>query len=202
MKRLISTCLAVSAIALIAPRPASAASIDINDTGPDPNIVFSVSDFEGGFVLDGVTIQSGAGNSAAVTVSEVSATAPVPIIHTFSADWVTGGLVPSSNVIAFAENGISPLQGVSDILTFTYSVGDLGGHLEGTFESDLDPGLLTLPTGTVGVASEATPFIFNNGNITADARSDVEPAPEPGSLLLLGSALLGFGFLRFRRKTG
>jgi hypothetical protein len=54
MNRLIPTCLAVAAIALIAPRPAGAAALDINDTGPEPNIVFTMNDFEGGFSIDGV----------------------------------------------------------------------------------------------------------------------------------------------------
>jgi len=190
MNRLISTCLAVSAIALIAPRPASAAALIINDAGTEPNIVFTVNDYEGGFVLDGTTIQSGLNNQQSVTVSDGT-------LHTFSGHWITGGLVPTSGTIAFAEGGAC----CSDILTFAYTAGGLGGNLTGTFESDLDPSLLPLPAGAT-VVSEATPFVFNNGNITASATSDVPEVPEPATLALLGSALLGFGFLRFRRKTG
>jgi hypothetical protein len=180
MNRLIPTCLAVAAIALIAPRPAGAAALDINDTGPDPNIVFSMNDFEivfsmndfeGGFSIDGVQRQIGLNSPASFTVSEGTA-ATGPIVHSFSGDWITGGLVPSSGTIAFAEDGIPASQGVSDILTFAYTPGPLGGHLTGTFESDVDPNLLPLPAGAT-VVSEATPFVFNNGNITADARSDV-----------------------------
>jgi hypothetical protein len=205
MKRLLSSCLAISAIALMAPRPASAAALDINDTGAEPNIVFNMADFEGGFLIDGVQRQQGTNNPASFTVSEGTA-AGGPIVHSFSADWITGGLVPQSGVIAFAEAGIPPSQGVSDILTFAYTPGPLGGHLTGTFESDLDPGLLMLPAGAT-VVSEAAPFVFNNGNITADARSDVEPVPVPklnpgGSLVVLVTALIGFGFLRRRHNMG
>jgi hypothetical protein len=206
MKRLLSSCLAISAIALIAPRPASAAALDINDTGADPNIVFSMNDFEGGFSIDGVQRQIGLGNPASFTVSEGTA-ASGPIVHTFEGNWITGGLTPENEVIAFAEAEIPPSQGVSDILRFTYdSLGQgLGGHLTGNFESDLDPGLLPLPEGAT-VVSEATPFVFDNANITADARSDAEPVPLPklnpvGSLVVLITALIGFRFLGRRRNT-
>ena len=117
-------------------------------------------------------------------------------MHVFSADWITGGLVPASAVIAFAEDGISPALGVSDILTFTYSAGPLGGHLVGSFVSDLET-LLPLPAGATVVA-EGTPFVLNNGNITASAISDI---PEPATLVLLGTALLGFGLHRRRRQA-
>jgi hypothetical protein len=198
MKRLMSSCLAIAAIGLIAPRPAVAAALIINDAGAEPNIVFTVNDYEGGFVLDGTTIQSGLNNQQSVTVSEGTA-ASGPITHSFSGHWITGGLVPASSIIAFAENGIPPAQGVSDILTFTYTAGGLGGNLTGTFESDIDPGLLPLPAGATVVA-EGTPFVFNNGNITASAVSDVDAVPEPATLALLSTALLGFGFLRRRRE--
>lgn len=189
MNRLISTCLAVSAIALIGPKSANAAALGINDAGTEPNVVFSVNDFEGGFVLDGTTIQSGLNNPQSVTVSDGT-------LHTFSGHWITGGLVPTSGTIAFAEGTLC----CSDILTFSYTAGGLGGNLTGTFESDLDPALLPLPPGAT-VVSEATPFVFNNGNITASATSDVAEVPEPATLALLGGALFGLGLLRSRRKA-
>jgi len=188
MKRLMSLCLAIAAIGLIAPRPAVAAALIINDAGTEPNIVFTVNDYEGGFVLDGTTIQSGLNNQQSVTVSDGT-------LHTFSGHWITGGLVPASSTIAFAEGGAC----CSDILTFTYTTGGLGGNLTGTFESDIDPSLLPLPAGAT-VVSEATAFVFNNGNITASAVSDLDAVPEPATLALLSTALLGFGFLRRRRE--
>jgi hypothetical protein len=159
----------------------------INDALPGENITFSLNDFEGGFVLDGTLVQQGLNNPATVTVAETN-TAGAPIIHTFSADWITGGLTPSSGVIAFAEG----LFCCSDILTFTYSTGGLGGHLVGTFVSDPDPSLLPFPLGAT-VVSEGTPFVFNNGNITASAISDAPEirVPEPGTFLLLASGFVG-----------
>ena len=90
MKRLLPSCLAISAIALIAPSPASAASLFINDAVTDPNIIFSMNDFEGGFFVDGVQRQTGLNNPQSFTVSEISATGS-PIVHSFSGTWLTPG---------------------------------------------------------------------------------------------------------------
>src|SRR4051795_7709609 len=79
MNRLIATGLAISAIALIAPRPASAASLVIDDAvSLEGSIVFNVGQFDRGvgFVLDGTTLLPPSLGSASATVSEGTAGSP------------------------------------------------------------------------------------------------------------------------------
>ena len=198
MKRLLATGLAISAVALIAPRAANAASLTIDDT-LETGILFSVGQFDTGvgFVLDGTLLLAPSLGTASRLVSEGT---PVtgPLTHTFTGQFITGGplVAPTSGVIAFLEVG----GGISDILTFNYTGGGAGGvaTLTGTFVSDLEPGgNLVAPPGAIFV-SEGAPFTFNNTNITAAAISDAEAVPEPASLVLFGTGLLGV--LRYTRK--
>ena len=200
MKRLVLSCLAIAVIALFTPRAANAANITIDDASLEGSIIFNVGQFDTGigFVLDGTTILSPSLGTASATVSE-GTVASGPITHTFTGQFITGGdfVQPTSGVIAFTDAG----GGISDILTFSYTGGGSGGigTLTGSFVSDVEGGsALVAPDGAT-LVSEATPFNFSNTQITASARSDIEPVPEPASLLLLGSGL-GAVTMRLRKR--
>src|SRR5262245_42918671 len=92
MNRLITTGLAISAIALTAPKTAGAASLVINDASLEGSIIFNVGQFDTGmgFVLDGTQILAPSLGTASATVSEGTA-ATGPITHSFTGQFLTGG---------------------------------------------------------------------------------------------------------------
>src|SRR4051812_27684787 len=102
MNRLLASGLAISAIALSAWMPASAASVVIDDARKEGSLIFSVGQFDRGlgFVPDGPTWLAPSLGAATRTVSE--GTAGFPITHPFIGQFLPGGALsaPTSGVIA------------------------------------------------------------------------------------------------------
>jgi hypothetical protein len=135
----------------------------------------------------------------------------------------TGAYGAATRGAGTAKVFLTELNGttVSDILTLTYSLGPgtgPGGFPEedvtATWQSDLNGALNlgTVPAGAqhiveTGGSQDVTALLAAAGagtfpsNITVSAMSSAAvAAPEPASLALLGSALLGFGVIWRRRN--
>jgi hypothetical protein len=212
MKIQIATGLAILSLAIVPAQPAYAATLIINDSVADPNIIFSENDFQGGFDLNGTQVQIGLGSPASQTVSENGTFVDGAAKNAFSGSWTAvSPIVPESETLFITEPG-SAL--ISDVLNFTYSANPLNGtigEIHGFVISHNDSTPLTVADlNAVGIFATATlsgadgPVgTFPNTDITASFQSVADSVPElpTWALTLLGFLGLGFAFRQSPRKV-
>ncbi len=172
----------------------------------DPNILFSMNDFEGGFQVNGATVQSGLGSPATFSVDE--STGPTVVggagEDDFSGTWIDTGATSTVNQTIFfyggpGENAASGK--VSDVLHYTYSTDGTFGHLDGFVLSDPESGISVADLNAAGIvatgfASESRPFDFSNAFITAGFQSGV---PEASTWAMMVAGFAGLGFAAYRK---
>jgi hypothetical protein len=204
--RPVSLALLVAAIFFLAPGSLWAAAINIDDTSPNETITITANDFEFGLNLNGALFQQGLGNPATVTLPEDA------VGLSFSGEWITFNQQgPVDRTIYLIESpaisGTAPPL-VSDILRFVITPNTDNGTatINGTFVSDVNDNLGTLPVGTSPndvFLETGNPVTLNFVGLSLSVTSDIE-VPEPSTWALGVAAAMGmvlFGRLRSRHQV-
>lgn len=176
---------ALSIVALVGPiyiAPASAASISFIELSEEGSTILLQTSGLGSFTA------SVGSESATVTVGTATATS-VPLLSIGLTEQGSGGISDLISARAFVSG---------TTLTGAYQV---------SFESDTE-GALTAPPGVVTTLIPETglpQMVFSGSlplvgvDLTITALSDLDPVPEPMTLLLFGTTIAGLGLARWRR---
>ena len=170
---------ALFALALFA-APANAAFIVIDDSDLG-SITITAGDFEGGFLVDGVLLTSGLGDSGSVTFTDGG--------HSFEGSWIDLGVTPPG----FRVDLLFALPGdptaVTSGLEFSATTDGFLATLFGSFG-----GFTGVPYFSTGLPTAAqdghtelgeAPFL----SVSFDSEAVDVPVPEPATLLMVGPAL-------------
>ena len=186
MKSQLLIAAALSIVVLVGPvytAPASAASISFIELSEEGSTILLLTSGLGSFTA------SVGSESATVTVGTATATS-VPLLS-----------------IGLTDSG-----GISDLISARAFVSGttLTGAYQVSFESDTE-GALTAPPGVVTTLIPETglPQVVFSGSLplvgvdlTITALSDLEPVPEPTTLLLFGTTIASMGLLARWRRGG
>ena len=170
---------AVAALTCGTAQPAKAAFILFDDTSAAETTTVSLNDFERGFSIDGVLVQSGRNNP--VTVTE-------PESFSYSGTWIDRGQSIPGSFAQLAFDGTV----LSDENVYTVSTDGTFGTIAGRFCSD--PDVCAIPIGSIVSVVPETAH-FDQAFLTASFVSDPEPAS--GVVLIAGFA----GLLWARRNS-
>jgi hypothetical protein len=175
---------------------ASAAALLFDDTAADDTITVRANDFEGGLLINAVLVQQGLNNPGGITLPEG--------VIAFAGQWIDLGQAGAGARTIYLVEARSP-RVVSDVLLYSWASDPASGlaTIQGTFFSDTESGRINLLPVDVDPANvfveDGKPVAFSLPFLTGEIRSDVEKAPEPGTLALLGLGLLGWAA---RKKRG